>query len=228
MPSRSSSHTAGGSENRADYQAAFLRKVHRLLQLGYESLADGDYQNAEEDEITGDICKHLKVLTEESPTEPWMGRFSVHDQDPSNDVIRKETGKVRKGKRRPKIDLRLVSKQRLPNLSYWVEAKRLYRSDSVSEYTGDEGVGAFVCGEYAKDDEYGGMIAYVQTETVTNWVPKIEAKLGSGLKADMLERGRPWKSITFPQGPEVCFFSQHQRDDGRDITLYHVMFPFSL
>ena len=226
MPPPSSSQPRGHSENQSDYQVAFLRNVHRLLQLAYESLKPGDYQHAEEDDITGDLCKHMKYLTETEPSEKWMSRFSIHDQDPSNDVAAAKTGKPRKGKRRPKIDVRLVCTHQVPNRGYCVEAKRLYRSDSVSEYVDDEGVGAFICGDYAKDDELGGMIGYIQTESLQKWLPKIETKLGTHQSVKRTQDGKAWVPASFKRGPRVCFQSVHQRESGREITLIHVMFVF--
>lgn len=226
MPPPTPSQTRGQSENRADYQAAFLQRVHRLLQLAYESLKPADYQKAEEDDITGDLCKRMKHLTEIEPTEKWMSRFSIHDQDPSNDVPAAKTGKPRKGKRRPKIDVRLVCKHRVPNRGYCVEAKRFYNSNSVSEYVNDEGVGAFICGDYAKDDDLGGMIGYIQTDSLQKWLPKIEAKLGAHKSLKRNQDGKAWQTTSFKHGPRVCFKSVHRRDSGREITLIHVMFQF--
>ncbi len=226
MPLPTSSQPRGLSENRADYQAAFLQRVHRLLQLAYESLKPGDYQHAEEDDITGDLCRHMKHLTEIAPSEKWMSRFSIHDQDPSNDVAAAKTGKPRKGKRRPKIDVRLVCKHRVPNRGYCVEAKRLYRSDSVSEYVDDEGVGAFICGDYAKDDDFGGMIGYIQTESLHMWLPKIEAKLGKHSSLRPSKNGNAWEPAKFKNGPVVTLKSLHQRESEQGITLIHVMFQF--
>ena len=214
------------SDNRADYQSAFLQRVHRLLQLAYESLKPADYEHAEEDDITGDLCKHMTYLTEIAPSEKWMGRFSVKDQDPSNDVPSSKPGLPRKGKRRPKIDIRLVCKHQTPNRGYCIEAKRLYRSDSVSEYVDGEVVGAFICGDYAKDDEFGGMIGYVQAGEISDWLPKIETKLGTHAGTQKLTGAKAWASTSFVRGPKHCFISAHQRDNGRKISLIHVMFHF--
>jgi len=210
----------GRSDNRADYQAAFLQRVHRLLQLAYESLTPGDYETAEEDDITGDLCKQMRHLTEIAPIERWMGQFSIHDQDPSNDVTSTTTGLPRKGKRRLKIDVRIVCKHQTPNRGYCIEAKRLYRSDSVSEYVDDEGVGAFVIEEYAKDDDFGGMIGYVQSQEITDWLPKIEAKLARQRSHKI------WTPTQFRGGPKLCYASTHQRSSGRSITLHHIFFRF--
>lgn len=226
MASSHSSQQLGHSDNRADYQAALLRRVHRLLQVAYESLTPSDYQKAEEDDITGDLCKHMKHLTEVAPTDRWMAHFSVHDQDPSNDVSSSKTGKPRKGKRRPKIDVRLGCKHRVPNRGYCIEAKRLYRSDSVSEYVDDEGVGAFICGDYAKDDDCGGMIGYVQSETISRWLPKIEAKLAGQSNLLRTKSGKTWERSGFTGGPRECFASLHKRANGSEIRLFHVMLSF--
>lgn len=153
-----------------------------------------------------------------------MARFSIHDQDPSNDVISEKTGLSRKGKRRPKIDVRIVCKHQIPNRGYCIEAKRLYRSDSVSEYVNDEGVGAFIWGDYAKDDDFGGMLGYIQKGDIADWVPKIDTKLGTVSSTT----SKRLHSVQFKKGPENCYASTHLRDSGREIELVHVMFRFGV
>src|SRR6266446_6650356 len=108
MPS-SPRQPPGQTSNRDAYRETFLRHVHCLLQLGYESLHPADFANSEEDDISGEICKGMKRLTEETPTELWMRFFAVHDQDPVTDIAADDCGKPRRGKRRPRLDIRLVS-----------------------------------------------------------------------------------------------------------------------
>lgn len=222
MPSLPPHQSRGRSDNRADYQAAFLQRVHQMLQLAYESLTPAVYAHAEEDDITGDLCKHMKHLTEVAPTERWMVRFSIHDQDPSNDVPSSKTGLRRKGKRRPKIDIRIVCKHQSPNRSYCIEAKRLYRRDSVGKYLDDEGLGAFMLGEYAKDDDHAGMVGYVQTGDVRGWI----SKLGSRAELAQGSNGEKWRETKFVRGPQHCYSSIHLRDSGRQIVIFHVLLPF--
>jgi hypothetical protein len=185
-----------------------------------------EYELSEEDDITGDLCKHMKYLTEDSPSERWMARFSIHDQDPSNEVLSTTTAKPRKGKRRPRIDVRIVCKHRVPNRGYCIEAKRLYRSDSVSKYVDDEGVGAFICGDYAKNDGFGGMIGYVQSGDVQEWLNKIEANLGSAPHLIRQLNGAATVPTSFRKGPTICFLSRHWRNSGEVIDLTHVIFVF--
>lgn len=215
------------SSNRDAYRATFLRHVHRLLQLGYVSLTPSAFTNAEEDDITGELCKHMKRLTEEQPTERWMARYSLHDQDPVNDVVNPETGKVRRGKCRPKLDIRLVSKLRVPNIRFCVEAKRLYRSGSVKEYTDDEGLGAFVAEYYAEHDDVAGMLGYVQTDSIAEWLVKLEKVLAQEASLEKGPRGEVWRSSCFPKGPLDTYLSFHRRcKSGRRLDVYHVFFAF--
>jgi len=59
---------------------------------------------------------------------------------------------------------------------FHVEAKRLYRSDSVNEYFGADGLQMFVNGTYAREWPSAGMIGYVQSDDCTTW----ELRLADG------------------------------------------------
>jgi hypothetical protein len=137
-----------------------------------------------------------------------------------------KTGLPRKGKRRPKIDIRIVCKHQVPNRGYCIEAKRLYRSDSVSEYLDDEGIGAFILGEYAKDDEHGGMIGYVQTGKMQEWLSKVSTRLPKLPHHRMAAKTEAWEAVDFPKGPSLCFKSSHTRNSGGAIMVFHVFFAF--
>lgn len=219
---------SGHTSNRDDYRKSFLRHVHCLIQLGYASLTPKKFSTAEEDDITGELCRHMQTLTEEKPTEPWMNLYSVHDQNPVHGVTDPASGCVKRGKRRPKLDIRFVSKWDLPNPSFCVEAKRLYRNDSVSSYMDDEGLGAFVASYYAKDDTAGGMLGYVQTESVAHWWTKIEARLNSDVSAISISAGKKFAPHRFEAGPEHNFKSRHNRaETTQPIDVFHTLLVFS-
>jgi hypothetical protein len=212
--------------NRDIYRASFLQHVHCLLQAGYEAMAPAEFMQAEEDDITGELCKQMKHLTEEQPTERWMAHFSVHDQDPVNNV-NNETGQVRRGKRRPKLDIRLVSKAQVPNIRFCIEAKRLYRSGSLKEYMGDEGLGAFIAGYYAEHDDAVGMLAYVQCASTTDWLTKVEDNLSQKSDVEKGSGGEVWLLSRFPKGPADTYLSSHRRDkSGRTLSVFHSFFAF--
>jgi hypothetical protein len=200
------------TENRDDYNAAFIRNVHFLLESAYQKLTPGQFYKSEEDDITGALCDVMRELTEVAPTQRWMHCFHVEDQHPVSGN-RRADGLERRGKRRPKIDIRLVYKSFLPNPTYCIEAKRLYRSDSISEYISGEGIGAFTCGEYAKSDATAGMLAYIQAQDEKSWLLKLRRHISLA-------------QIAMPLGPKSCFCSSHQREDGSKIAIIHVLFDF--
>src|SRR6266540_324709 len=217
----------GFTSNRDDYRQRFLCHVHRLIHLGYSALTPATFASAEEDDITGELCKHMQILTEDKPTEPWMSLYSVHDQHPLHGAINPIGGRIKRGKRRPRLDIRFVSKSQSPSPRFCVEAKRLYRSDSVSSYIDDEGLGAFVSGYYAESDDAGGMLSYVQTESISTWQTKIEARLVAARSSLTLTGGAKTKSHVFKGGPKNTFASRHQRAaSGRPIDIFHTMLVF--
>ena len=227
MIPNTSKNTTGASSNRNDYRQTFLCQVHRLLQLGYESLTPANYGASEEDDITGEICKRMTQLTEEPPMERWMEHYSIHEQYPQNETGENVDTKPRRGKRRAKIDIRIVNKMRTPNTSFYIEAKRLYRGDSVEKYASDEGLGAYTSGYYAKNAAAAGMLGYVQKDSLDDWLPKLEAKI---INADALcSNGADKKfiSVNFRKGPRHVFMSRHSRSpDIPPIDIYHTFFLF--
>jgi hypothetical protein len=221
-----SDQPSGQTTNRDIYRASFLQHVHRLLQASYEAMTSAAFTHAEEDDITGDLCKHMKHLTEEQPTERWMVYFSVHDQDPVNNM-NNETGELRRGKRRPKLDIRLVSKAQVPNIRFCIEAKRLYRSGSLKEYTGDGGLDAFIEEYYAERDDAVGMLAYVQSASTAAWLAKVEKSLSKKSSLERGSRGEVWLLSRFPKGPADTYLSLHRRGkSGRKLSVFHSFFVF--
>lgn len=96
--------------------------------------------------------------------------FSVHDDPPISD------GK-RKGKRRQRVDLRLDSGEFSPRARFQFECKRLGKRHTVKIYLGAKGLGCFLRGDYAKDDDRAGMIGYVQSGDIGDWGTRIEKEL---------------------------------------------------
>lgn len=218
---------SGHTSNRDAYRKSFLRHVHCLIQLGYASLTPATFSTSEEDDITGELCRHMQALTDEKPTEPWMNLYSVHDQNPVHCVIDPASGRIKLGKRRPKLDIRFVSKWASPSQRFCVEAKRLYRSDSVNSYMGDEGLGAFAASYYAENDSAGGMLGYVQTKSVTHWQTKIEARIGAESSALSISGKAKSVAHQFRAGPTHMFRSTHQRQATRDpIEIFHTLLLF--
>jgi len=187
--------------------------------LGYARLNRASYSKAQEPVITGDMVNAIdSVLSERA--EPWMSMFSVHDDPPIND------GK-RQGKRRRRVDLRLDSGEFIPRARFQFECKRLSRRNTVKIYLGTEGLGCFLRGEYAKDDDQAGMIGYVQSGSLSDWGTRIETELmrTPGLFATVPKS----KFVAGMPQSTTChkYYSQHQRATlGRAIAIDHVLLRF--
>jgi hypothetical protein len=223
-PKRPSSSSSG---NRADYRKAFLGHVHQLLRAGYAALTPSDFTNAEEDDITGELCKHMTYLTEVAPTSRWMARYSIHDQHPVNDVKNEKDGTARRGKRRPRLDIRIVQQTRFPKVSFSIEAKRLYRSDSTADYMDDEGLNAFVQEYYAKDDDACGMLGYVQRATMRDWAAKLEARLAKEPSVIRSVSSAPWCETATETAGVSTYLSRHKRPGtGRPLDIHHMLLLF--
>jgi hypothetical protein len=210
--------------NARDYQAVFLQHVHWLLQLGYAKLTPAAFADAEEEVISGELRRHIRNVLYESPTTRWMKHYDVHNEDPEDGAFRPGQTEPRQGKDRPVIDLRFVSSHTCPRKRFCVEAKRLYRSDSVSQYVGPAGLGCFLDGTYAKEDDAAGMLGFVQRDTLHAWAEKIRTKLESAPSAQPLNTGRKWERRSFRHGPPDTFASKHQRQGGApSVEIYHTL-----
>jgi len=207
--SSSRRHATSTSANRADYRNAFLGHVHKLLHAGYAALTPSAFTTAEEDDITGELCKHMKHLTEVAPSAPWMARYSIHDQDPVNDAKRDGNNTIRLGKSRPRLDIRIVNKARVPNAGFCIEAKRLHRSDSVGDYMDDEGLNAFIKEYYAKNDDACGMLGYVQTGAIKEWAEKLHRRLLKEPSIQPCTQGLAWTKTRADKNGTAGYLSRH-------------------
>jgi hypothetical protein len=149
------------------YRLAFIRNCHILLLRGYEVIKAADLSQAEETSITGELVRGVREVLESEDAEAWMQNFEVLDDPPQN-----IPGKL--GRSRPRADIefvRLSGRGKRPR--FHIEAKRLYRSNSVEKYFGDDGLGCFIVGRYADKESAGGMLGYVQTDTPLEWLGRL-------------------------------------------------------
>jgi hypothetical protein len=145
------------------YRPAFANKCLLLIVLAHRALETHSLPAAEEPEITGLLVKCARDLAEMEDAEPWLEHLEILDDPPQNDVPE------RLGKARPRIDIEFVRTGRGKRPRFHIEAKRLYRSDSVGEYFGPKGLEMFLNGTYASQWPSAGMLGYVQTKDAAEW-----------------------------------------------------------
>ena len=212
-------HDSSSSANSVFLRSVFLRRVHELVLLGYDRMNASTYATEQEPVITGDLVNAIDSVLSER-IEPWMSMFSVHDDPAIND------GK-RKGKRRQRVDLRLDSGEFSPRARFQFECKRLGKRHTSKVYLGPEGLGCFLRGDYAKDDDQAGMIGYVQSGNLGDWGMRIEKEL---MKTPDIYAMVP--KTTFAAGvprstASLSYHSQHHRATlGRPIVIDHVLLSF--
>ena len=148
------------------YRLAFVKNCFVLLVRAYGVMETGSLKSAEEPHITGELVRCARTIIEEEDAAPWMEHMEVLD-DPPQAVA------GRHGKRRPRIDIEFVRTGRGLRPRFHIEAKRLYRSDSVNEYFGPSGLQMFVNGEYAAAWSSAGMLGYVQCDTCALWLRRL-------------------------------------------------------
>ncbi len=219
VPVRSSSTTTP-SAKRELYQFCFVRNCHRLLGKAHRQLNAKSLGKEEEPAITGLLVKEMNSLIEDEKAPSWMRNLVALDDPPQNSP-------TRLGKARRRIDIEFVLVQRGRRPRFHFEAKRLYRSDSVSEYLGPKGLVLFVNGEYAAEEDAGGMVGYVQTELPKVWLQKIEAALDGARRSLCIPQGTGFESVRLAPELDPVHVSHHNRRSvGRQIQIYHTLLLF--
>ncbi len=105
---------------------------------------------------------------------------------------------------------------------FWIEieSKRIYDKNnwSISEYLSRErGIGRFLWGTYSQNENYGGMIGYIQKGDFIKIVQGIRIGLGE----------INCKKCEDMTKIENCVLSVHYRSNKEDIRIYHLFFYFS-
>jgi hypothetical protein len=170
MAANSPNLPADPASNTVVYQLAFIKRCHEILARGYQKLQGAALHTAQETEITGELVKAMKEFLEGADAPPWTTYFFVADDPPQN-------APGRLGKKRRRVDIEFEHAQHGPRPRLHFEAKRLYKSGSVAEYLGDDGLLLFVNGEYAPEENAGAMLGYVQDKEVADWIGQIRDRL---------------------------------------------------
>jgi len=226
MRSRSSQPRAS-SANAEAFRQLFVERVHVLLQIGYTRMNAADFSATKEPDISGEIRRHIREFLDERPLEPWMKFFTPLNEDPVDENPRVFGRHRRTGEGRRLLDLHLECSERCPRTRFVFEAKRLNRSGAVAVYLGEEGLGRFIAGHYARSDFAAGMLGFVQTGTQGEWAAEIANMLRAGLRAYCVFDGHCWERVSMKHGPEHTYRSEHNRASLRSpVAIYHTLLMF--
>ncbi len=201
------------------YAEALRAHAVTLIWLGYQRLNASSFAVAEEDDITGELVREMKLVAQDPSSPDWVDHYEIHEQDPQN-------VKSKRGKRRPKMDIEIECHRRglRPRLGF--EAKRLGRGNSVSDYLGDEGLSAFLDGYYPTTHGEAGMLGYIQVQTPSEWSVKLAMSLNDNREKYRVANGGEWRSLnSVSASPSSCTF--HTDAIGNPLFVIHVLLPFA-
>jgi hypothetical protein len=189
-----------------------------LIWLGYRRMQQTDFSTAEEDDITGELARHMDEITQAEDAPPWAERYTVKEQ------IRSHTSD-RLGKRRPIVDVEFERHKRgiRPRLRF--EAKRLGRGVGVGDYLGSEGLGAFLDCYYSRTHNEAGMLAYIQDGAEQEWAEKLAAGLISSRHRILQDGG--WEHLTITDAPPHTYRTVHTDKEDTRLLVLHVLLSFS-
>jgi hypothetical protein len=210
------------SDDSIDYEVGFHRDALFLIIAGHKRLTENaaDYSNEEEPIITGELVRFTREYIEAPDICEWTYRYVVHDDPPENDAIRM-------GKRRKKVDIIVerTQKGRHPRMRF--EAKRLKRPGfSVGKYVGKEGLGEFIAGNYAADNDTACMLGYVQSDDCDCWAQKISDDLKKKKEEVGMVKGGHWQKAHL-DNIDQCYKTRHNRPTVKsELLVFHLLLVF--
>jgi hypothetical protein len=211
----------------SDYPDYFRRDIHLLLAFGYTSIRSEINLNSEEPTITVRMAEAINtglnkigLLPDRLQREPYSvfpEPAQIKTKDPKNikdeyiyfDIVFEESTRT------------------IPRRRYTVEAKRLKTNGfSIGKYC-DDGIMRFVNEIYASVYPEAAMIGFYQDKDVKYWFDELTRKFTEdakpkkmGVKSD-LTKFEVVTSITNE------WFSMHQRNSGKKILLFHILWDCS-
>lgn len=210
-------------EQQTLYRSAFVRNCMTIIVRSHVNLDRTVLKTAEEPHITGELVKTARALLESEHAESWMEHVEILDDPPQNLLNRH-------GKSRPRIDIEFVRTMHGRRPRFHIEAKRLYRSDSVNEYFGAAGLQMLVDGTYASEWPSAGMIGYVQSDSCSTWATRLADGFMSRRTQLAVCAGRPaWGATGWVgDGLDSVQSSCHERTKGdlSQIEVYHLLLDF--
>lgn len=200
------------------YTYEFRIHAITLIVLGYRRLSIKSFTTAEEDDITGELVRSIRLLAADPTSPEWVDRYEIREQVPQN-----VAGVL--GKRRPRMDIEVERHNRGPRPCFGFEAKRLGRGKGLSNYLSSEGLGAFLSGHYPTTHGEAGMLGYVQEKDIQHWSDGLAKKLAAGRY--QLSSGGELKALTLMSGMP-CYCSGHTNSSGKPLLIVHLLLAFIL
>jgi len=201
------------------YSYGFREGAHQLLAWGYQDALPQIHYNLEEEDITGLIVEAIDKRLDD-PTSRKFERYSIHEEKPI-------AVEGRRGKKRRRLDLVVVSSDTHPRSKYVFEAKRLRKNGyPIGKYVGEDGLQCFIKGVYASHCPEAAMVGYDQSGDASHWEKELRRCFDDNLRNDLCVKQLLQKVHVLSSIPNV-WVSEHERVTGRSIAIYHIFFNCS-
>jgi len=200
---------------RSSYDYGFRRDAHQLLAWGYQDALAKIHCDLQEEEITGLIAEAMEKRLDNPSTPEKFDRYSIDEEKPI-------AVEGRKGKKRRRLDLVVVSSHNRPRPKYIFEAKRLRKNSyPIGKYIGKDGLQCFVKGIYASQHPEAAMIGYVQSDVASYWESELKRSFDNDTKNNLCIKKLLQKVQVLSSMPDV-WVSEHIRTTGDSIIMYHI------
>jgi hypothetical protein len=205
-----------------EYWSKYRHHIHTLLAWGYADSHNRVQAKHDEPAITGFIAEAIQDRLN-SPISPlWCNQIAIKDDPPI-------PGGGRTGRKRWRPDLISESVERRPRPKYHFEAKRLRKQTSIHEYLGEDGLLCFLSGRYAHESSEAGMLGYVQCDSISTWVKRLQLAIDQDYQDKnvflLLPPQRGIQVIgAFPQE----WLSKHDRHTGGSIFIHHLLLDYCI
>jgi hypothetical protein len=104
----------------------------------------------------------------------------------------------------------------------------LWKPGSTADYFGPDGLGCFIAGHYAQDQDAGGMLGYVQKDSVAAWSARLEAAMiGARALLRLCEGEVPWDFVALTPTLHSRKSCHDRTSIGRNVTIYHTLLAFN-
>jgi hypothetical protein len=203
----------------------FVERAHELLQAGYEIMDAKACNVWAEPEISGELAWRIEELLC-TRRQPWMRYWTAVDNWPENEPD-KQGCKKRLGKRRKLPDIKLKYAGQRETLYFRFEAKKLAGTGDYTDLISHtDGLGRFLSRVYGRHDQAGGLLGYVQTESLEVHAERVRIALSTDPNKYQVSAEGDWTVVTWKNGPKCCFRAVHFRKGGSLIVMFYSFLLF--
>lgn len=205
-----------------EYWSTYRQHLHTLLAWGYADSRNRVRAKHDEPAITGFIAEAIQDRLDSPDSPLWCNQISIKDDHPI-------PGGGRTGRKRWRPDLIFESVERRPRPQYHFEAKRLRKQQSIHAYLGEDGLQCFLSGRYAHESDEAGMLGYVQCDSISTWVKRLQLAIDQDHHdKNVFLLLPPQCSIQVVDAFPQEWLSKHDRFTGKSISIHHLLLDYCI